>query len=60
MYKTIKIGKIKTSKLELVDIVKAWLAISLAFALVFSGITLLSGNIGDLFTISFAIMFLVS
>tara|TARA_Y100000034_G_scaffold135652_1_gene208461 strand:- start:112 stop:759 length:648 start_codon:yes stop_codon:yes gene_type:complete len=60
MYKTIKLGKIKTSKPELIDITKAWLAISIAFALVFSGITLLNGTIGKFFTIDFGIMFLVS
>ena len=60
MYKTIKIGKISTSKVELVDIVKAWLAISLAFALVFSSITLLNGTISRVFSISFLVMFLVS
>ena len=60
MYKTIKIGKISTSKVELVDIIKAWLAISLAFALVFSSITLLNGTISRVFSISFAIMFLIS
>ena len=60
MYKTIKLGKIKTSKLELIDITKAWLAISIAFALVFSGITLLNGTISNIFTINFGVMFLIS
>ncbi|MBU0459480.1 MAG: metalloprotease [Nanoarchaeota archaeon] len=60
MYKTIRIGKLKTSKLELIDIAKAWLAISLAFALVFSGITLLNGKINNIFSISFGVMFLIS
>lgn len=60
MYKAIRLGKIKTSKLEMVDIAKAWLALSLAFALVFSGITLLNGTINNIFSVSFGIMFLVS
>tara|TARA_Y100000310_G_scaffold315042_1_gene365145 strand:- start:806 stop:1462 length:657 start_codon:yes stop_codon:yes gene_type:complete len=60
MYKTIRLGKIKTSKLELIDIAKAWLAISIAFALVFSGIRLLNGTISNIFTISFGVMFLIS
>lgn len=60
MYKTIKIGRIKTSKLELVDITKAWLALSLAFAFVYSGISLFRGGLGNIFTTNFLIMFLVS
>ncbi|HLC89245.1 MAG TPA: hypothetical protein VJG49_04380 [Candidatus Nanoarchaeia archaeon] len=60
MYPTIRIGKIRTSKVELVDMAKAWLAISLAFALAFSGITLLNGTINNIFSVSFGIMFLVS
>ena len=32
----IKLGKIRTSKTELVDISKAWIAISIAFAFVLS------------------------
>ena len=60
MYKIIRIGKIKTSKIELVDIAKAWLAISLAFALVFSGIQLLNGTISKVFSSTFLVMFLIS
>jgi len=44
MNKTIKIGKISTSRTELVDIAKAWVVISLTFAFLFSGITLSSEN----------------
>ena len=60
MYKIIKLGKIKTSKIELIDIAKAWIAISIAFALVFSGITLLNGTISKVFSVSFGVMFLIS
>ncbi|MBT4651024.1 metalloprotease [Candidatus Woesearchaeota archaeon] len=60
MHKTIKLGKIKTSKTELVDIAKAWAVLSLAFAMVFSGITLFRGTLANLFTLDFLIMFLVS
>ena len=60
MYKTIKIGKIKTSRIELIDIAKAWLAISLAFAFVYSGASLLSGNINNLFSTAFFLIFLIS
>jgi Zn-dependent protease len=60
MYKTIKIGRIKTSRIELVDIAKAWLAISLAFAFVYSGASLLSGDINKLFSLGFFWIFLVS
>lgn len=59
-HKTIKIGKIKTSKIELVDIVKAWIVLSLAFALVYGGITLFNGNLSRIFTPGFLILFFVS
>jgi len=60
-YRTIKIGKIKTSKTELVDIVKAWVVLSLAFALVLSGVRLLNlPSISNLFSINFLMSFGIS
>ena len=65
-YKTIKIGKIKTSKVELIDITKAWVVLSLAFAMVFFprvygiSITLFSGNLYKIFSSQFLSLFLVS
>ncbi|MFC1801809.1 metalloprotease [Nanoarchaeota archaeon] len=38
MYKTIKLGPFKTSKIELMDLLKAWLAISVAFGIVLGGL----------------------
>ncbi|MBU0470012.1 MAG: metalloprotease [Nanoarchaeota archaeon] len=58
MNKIIKIGKINTSKTELVDIAKAWLAISLAFAFIYSGVRLF--NALELFTINFLTILIVS
>ncbi len=40
MHKPIKIGNISTSKTEIVDIIKAWIAISLAFAIASAGLKL--------------------
>ena len=60
MNRMITLGKIKTSKNELVDITKAWLVLSLAFALVFSGITLMNGKVSQIFSPQFLILFLVS
>lgn len=60
MNKTITLGKIRTSKVELVDIAKSWLALSLAFAFVYSGINLVRGNIGGIFSLSFLQLFVVS
>lgn len=37
MHKQIKIGNISTSEIELKDLVKAWIAISVAFAILLSG-----------------------
>jgi len=60
MNKTIKIGKINTSKVELVDIIKAWLAISLAFAFALGGFSLASGRVYEVFSLPFLIYFLIS
>ena len=60
MNRMITLGKIKTSKNELVDITKAWLVLSLAFALVFSGITLMNGRVSQIFSLQFLILFLIS
>lgn len=37
MHKQIKIGNVSTSEIELKDLVKAWIAISVAFAILLSG-----------------------
>ncbi len=60
MHKTIKIGKIKTSNVELIDIGKAWIIISLAFAFVFSGIRIIGSNAFDIFSFKFLLMFAIS
>jgi hypothetical protein len=52
-YKTIKIWKIKTSKFEIIDIIKAWMVLSLAFALVYGNIALFNGNLSAVFSSSF-------
>jgi Zn-dependent protease len=60
--KAIKIGKIKTSKTELVDIAKAWLALSLAFTFAFSGMSLIGGRLdfGNIFSTQFMTLFIIS
>jgi Zn-dependent protease len=58
LYKQIKIGKIVTSKIELVDITKAWLALSLAFAFVISGVSAFEPK--GLFTANFLQIILIS
>ena len=62
MYKTIKFWKLRTSKTELIDITKAWLALSLAFTFAFSGMSILSGrfSLATIFSPSFLIFFIVS
>lgn len=59
-YKTIQIGKIRTSKLELVDITKAWVVLSLAFALVLTNTNLLQGTLPNIFSIQLGVYFLIS
>jgi len=60
MNKMITLGKIRTSKIELVDIAKSWLALSLAFAFVYSGISLVRGNISGIFGVLFLKLFVIS
>ena len=60
MHRIIKIGKINTSRIELIDIAKAWLALSLAFTFIYSGASLMRGGINNLFTTRFLIMFVIS
>ena len=58
--KTIKIGKISTSRTEIIDILKAWLALSLAFAFIYSGASLLKGNFNNIYSSHFILIFFIS
>ncbi len=59
--KTIKIGPIKTSNREIIDIAKGWGALSFAFTLLYSGTYLLGGrSFINILTPSFLLLFLVS
>ncbi len=60
MYPTLKIGRINTSKIELVGITKAWVAISLAFAIAYSGASLMGGSVENLISLRFVLLFFVS
>jgi len=60
MHKTITIGKIKTSRTEIVDILKAWLALSLAFTFIYAGASVLNGDIQKVFSLNFTVIFLIS
>ncbi len=55
-----KIGSIATSRFELIDIGKAWIVISLAFAFVYTGASLLGGDINRVLTTHFLTLFFVS
>ena len=57
-YHPIKIGKFRTSKRELVDISKAWFAISLAFTFIFTNIGL--SNLSGIMSVQFLIVLLAS
>jgi Zn-dependent protease len=59
-YTTVKIAGVKTSRTELIDIVKAWLALSFAFTFVYSGISLMRGNFIGLLTLPFLLTFVIS
>jgi len=57
---TIQIGKIKTSKIELRDIAKAWIVLSLAFACIYAGATVINGTITRIFSAQFLLLFVIS
>lgn len=56
----IKISKIKTSRTELIDISKAWIAISFAFAVIYTGASLLNGSIQNIITTRFLLFFVIA
>lgn len=60
MYKALKIGKIRTSRTELVDILKAWLALSLAFTFIYAGASVINGDIQKIFSAHFLVIFVIS
>ncbi len=60
MYHQVRLGTVKTSKTELTDIAKAWLALSLAFAFIYSGANLLDGTLARVVSSSFLITFVIS
>lgn len=60
MFQTMQIGKIKTSKIELKDISKAWLVLSLAFACIYAGANVLDGTLANIFSTQFLFLFVVS
>lgn len=60
MHKAIGIGKIKTSRTEIVDITKALLALSLAFAFIYTGASIINGNLERAFTLQFGITFCIA
>ena len=72
MNKIISVGKIKTSKTELIDITKAWIALSFAFAIIlfpsFFGVNIslmgsdfsISTILINIFSINFLLIFVIS
>lgn len=60
MFQTLQIGKIKTSKIELKDITKAWIVLSLAFACIYTGANVINGTLTRIFSIPFLLLFVIS
>ncbi len=56
----LQFGFLRTSRTELRDIAKAWIIISLAFAFIFSGASLLGGGIGKVTSVQFVVIFGIS
>lgn len=56
----IKLGLIKTSRIELIDITKAWIALSLAFTFIYTGAHIVGGSVSRILTTDFLTMFIVS
>ncbi len=59
-HKPLKIGKISTSRTEIVDILKAWLALSLAFTFIYAGASVLGGDLNRIFSLNFVSLFAIS
>ena len=59
-YHPLNIGPIKTSKTELIEISKAWIVLSLAFAFVYAGASMIGGGMGKIFSAQFIILFFIS
>ena len=59
-HKPLKIGKISTSRTEIVDILKAWLALSLAFTFIYAGAIVLGGDLNRIFSLNFVSLFAIS
>jgi Zn-dependent protease len=59
-YHPLKLGRVATSKTEVVDILKAWLALSLAFAFIYSEANFLSGSLGKILSLPFLNLFIIS
>ncbi len=60
MARAVTIGKIKTSKTEIVDIFKAWIALSFAFTFIYAGASVMGGDINKVFSLHFLSIFVVS
>ncbi len=60
MFQTLQIGKIKTSKIELRDITKAWLVLSLAFACIYAGANVVNGTLSKIVSTQFLGLFVIS
>lgn len=56
----IKISRIKTSRTELIDIAKAWIALSFAFAVIYAGAGLINGSVSNIFSRNFLFLFVIS
>ncbi len=56
----IKIGFVKTSKKELQDIAKAWIVLSLAFAVLYTEAAFFRQGISQIFSFKFVLMFFIS
>ena len=56
----IKWEKVKTSRTEVIDIIKALLALSFAFAVIYAGASFLRGSVENLFSLQFLFLFVIS
>lgn len=60
VFQTLQIGKIKTSKIELRDITKAWIILSLAFACIYAGANVINGTLSKIVSTQFLWLFVIS
>lgn len=60
MHPVMKLTGIRTSKIEIIDITKAWIALSFAFAVIYADASIINGSLNKIMTTHFLFFFVIS